>query len=284
MFLLSSSRSIPLVMLCTAACAHPVTQRRERDLLPSRGHPPAGQRCVADSAPSTLPSVASLTDSALLSTLLVEFRARAEIDRAAALLSVRFGRDGRVRRSRVIETTLPDSLARRLEILVATALEAPGKGSVLAIRFAVMIDASPRVAVGRREFCPPAFQLARGEPASDAGDGVAGDNVALLPPSPAWVLQGVGRPPDPPLRSRTLPSEAVAAAETRAALAGGAGPQVVLRLLIDPAGRVEGVQPLSGFEYRELLERAMRWAWGQRFHPALDDGVAAQGAVTIRIR
>jgi hypothetical protein len=60
--------------------------------------------------------------------------------------------------------------------------------------------------------------------------------------------------------------------------------ETLLALRIGKDGRVRGIHRLAGSMDTGLLERAVRWASRQRYHPALDDRIPVEGVVTIRIR
>jgi hypothetical protein len=289
----TSISALPWLVL--AGCSLPAAERREREMLLSGWAPPAGQRCAIDTMPAQLPSLAFLGDSALLATLVSQFWERSEREGGRALLSIKFDANGRLVRSRVIETEMPDSLARRLEVMVASALDDERPAVAIGLRLEIMVDSLPRFRLGRRQLCAPS----RVERPPAAGLHITETGWAErdieLGPSPAWVLQGTGQPGSSQsgtvamhIGGRGGERDSIGGLtmglESAAGLPEAPGSETLLGLLIGKDGRVRGIERLAGFADTALIERAVRWAFRQRYHPALDDRIPTEGVVTIRIR
>lgn len=153
---MTNGRSLVLAaaLLVLPACSARAGGAPTRAALLSDAPSSPGRPCRASPEPAHLPSVASLVDSAALSTAAAQAWRAAGAPRGHALFAMAYDRDGLNVRRDLLEHRLPQQLADSLQKLVfahrrTTAAAERDWG----VRLRLDLAAQPVMRVGRRELC-----------------------------------------------------------------------------------------------------------------------------------
>lgn len=112
-----------------------------------------GRHCRIVDAAVPLPDVAAVLDTAAIPEYLRQSGMAG--DTGHAVFSLRYDSTGQATRERMIEYTVPDSLAESLRTVIASALLPRPAGSPLAARLRVDLGPAPRYRLGKSEYCEP---------------------------------------------------------------------------------------------------------------------------------
>jgi hypothetical protein len=155
-----------------------------RALLLTANETAPGRHCRIVDADQPLPNVATVLDTAAIPEYLRQIGMAS--DTGHAVISLRYDSTGQATRERVIEYTVPDSLAESLRSVIASALPQRPVGAPLAARLRIDLGPTPRYQVGKSEYCEAEI-IARAAPTQPVDVTIVGRSthpVSALP-SPA---------------------------------------------------------------------------------------------------
>jgi hypothetical protein len=275
-----------MFLVFVVACTHAASTPADVPISFGGWRPPTGQSCFVDAIqPPELPSLSELLDS---SAVVSALRSHAP---GELLVTLAFDSSGRTTRTRVIDRRMSAASADAVRAAIEAGLRAPRITRPWGARLRVFTGDSPRLALGRRELCPPA--LARIEPIALANFNVTERELEPLP-SPDWVIRGDAPPPPPPRSSiekmiaglpqrdtARLTTDSISTSPDVTAL----GDEVLtLRVLIDTTGTIAHAEisraAAAGIDRKRLITELARY----RFHPALEDRVPTPWWVILRIK
>jgi len=124
-----------------------------RALLLAENETAPGRHCRIVDANRPLPNVATVLDTAAIPEYLRQIGMAG--DTGHAVLSLRYDSTGQPTRERMIEYTVPDSLAQSLRAVIASALLPRTAGVPLAARLRIDLGPTPRYRLGKSEYCEP---------------------------------------------------------------------------------------------------------------------------------
>ena len=207
-----------------------------RALLLTENETAPGRHCRIVDADRPLPNVATVLDTAAIPEYLRQIGMAS--DTGYAVLSLRYDSTGQATRERMIEYTVPDSLAQSLRTVIASALRPRPVGAPLAARLRIDLGPTPRYRLGKSEYC---------------------EAEVIVVPAPAAPVDvaSVGR-------------------STRPSGASGAAAQYKYTVEVSPAGDVLSVN-FDSTVPSNLVDGFRAYALHQRWKPALDDGMPVNG-------
>jgi hypothetical protein len=234
-------RFVPFVVAITACASHsqapaPRDAGTREALFLTTNETAPGRHCRVVDPGVPLPNVAAVLDTAAIPEYVHQIGMAG--DTGYAVLSLRYDSTGQPTRERMIEYTVPDSLAQSLRSAIASALLPRPAGSALAARLRIDLGPTPHYRLGKSEYCEP--------------------EVIVVTAPPASVdVASVGR--------STRPT-------------GGPATASVYRYTVDvsPAGDVLSVNFNPGVP-PNLVEALRAHAMHERWKPAIDDGLPVSG-------
>jgi hypothetical protein len=230
--------SLTAISACGSHSQAPVPRdaTSRRALLLTENETAPGRHCRIVDADQPLPNVATVLDTAAIPEYLRQIGIAS--DTGHAVLSLRYDSTGQATRERMIEYTVPDSLAESLRSVIASALLPRPVGAPLAARLRIDLGPTPRYQLGKSEYCEA-------------------EVIAAAAPTQPVDVTIIGRSTHP---VSTLPSAA----------------QYKYTVEVSGAGEVLSVKFDSSVP-SNLLDGFRTHVLHERWKPALDDGMPVNG-------
>jgi TonB family protein len=236
-------------LLGASACAQLGTAATPREALLSDAAPRRDRPCRLAGEPRMLPSADALVDSAALAARLAALWREGGAPRGHVLLAMRFDPEGLNVRRDVLEHRLTPGMADSVQALVFALRRAAAPAErEWGVRLRVDLGEQPVFRVGRSETCAAALMD-------------HGDDVLVRSYSNWGDVRDSGPPPAP----------------TDAGM-------VWVRVALDPAGRVTGMNLERGVLRGPIDRRLMQYVMQMAFSPATVDGYPVPGEASIPLR